>query len=382
MIYKKSIIPYCEAHHAEVFTDSDISEYVEEQTIKIKEGGISHDYVVQQRRAAALLADCMQSRTLAWGKKTYGKARLCECFEKILVDYHLHLSQSLSPCTVQNRVNYVRQFLVFLEKKHGVLDFRMLTSESVRDFITTAAPNHKASMPNLTCAIKNFLSFLNDSRLAAIDAGRYLVNPAPGHKKLHPCFTDDEAEAIINSVDRSTPLGKRDYAIMKTALWTGLRGSDIIGLKRSDIDWRRKVINVAQDKTEVCIRIELSSGVGNAIADYIMNGRPDADSPYIFVRHIRPYDRLGVSGEKNIIKRYLEKAGVLHKAGDGKTFHAFRRTMGTRLVRAGVPILSVGEMLGHANPNSAKQYVALDIDRLRVCCLDISMFKTQKGGLV
>lgn len=130
------------------------------------------------------------------------------------------------------------------------------------------------------------------------------------------------------------------------------------------------------------IQIELSPGVGNAIADYILHGRPETDIPYLFVRHIRPYIMLGRSGGAVILRRYFNKAGVSHEAWDGKAFHAFRRTFGTRLIRAGVPIRSVGEMLEQMNQNSAKRYIALDIHGLRVCCLDIYTFKTRKEGLV
>ena len=153
-------------------------------------------------------------------------------------------------------------------------------------------------------------------------------------------------------------------------------------MKRTDIDWNRRVINVFQDKTEVYIQTELPVSVGNAIADYIMNGRPDTDSPHVFVRHRMPYGKLGVTTGNNVIRRYLEKAGVFHKAWDGKTFHAFRRTLGTRLVRAGIPIRSVAEMLGQLNVNSAKRYISLDNQGLRVCWLDISAFRTGKEGLV
>jgi len=169
---------------------------------------------------------------------------------------------------------------------------------------------------------------------------------------------------------------------MMLALWTGFRGIDILDLKRMDIDWNRKAINVIQDKTVVGIQTELLPGVGNAIADYILNGRPETDSQYIFVRHKRPFNRLSDFAGKDIMSRLLCEADISHEAWDGKSFHAFRRTFGTRLVRAGVPIRFVGEMLGQVNPNSAKRYVALDIEGLRVCCLDLSMFKTEKAGLL
>ena len=121
-----------------------------------------------------------------------------------------------------------------------------------------------------------------DTGLASINAEWNLINPAPRHRKLLPCFSDKETDAILDSVHRTTTIGKRDYAIIMLALWTGLRGVDILDLKRSDIDWNRKVINVVQGKTVVGIQTKLSPGVGNAIADYILNGRPETNSPYIF----------------------------------------------------------------------------------------------------
>ena len=238
-------------------------------------------------------------------------------------------------------------------------------------------------MSILTCVIRRFLTYLNETGLSDVNADRYLVNPAPRRKKLLPCFTDDEVDAILNSIDRSSSIGKRDYAIMITALWTGLRSADVLGLKRLDIDWKRKAIIVLQDKTDMYIQMELTPKIGNAISEYILHGRPKTDSPYLFVRHRSPYvGMVNRSGGTTILRRYFNKAGISREAWDGKSFHAFRRTFGTRLVRAGIPIRSVGEMLGQLNPDSAKRYVALDNQGLRICCLDISAFKTKKEGLV
>lgn len=337
--------------------------------------------MIHRRKAAALLADCMHGRDLVWKHKSFKQIKLCDYFEEILANYGTHISKSLALRTIRRHTCIIRQFLVFIEQK-GMQNFNKLTSENVKDFIAKETPNHKASISMLTGATRKFLSYLVETGLASINAEWTLINPAPRHRKLLPCFSDKEAEAIFDSVDRTTPIGKRDYAILMIALWTGLRGVDILGLKRSDIDWKRKVINVVQGKTVVGIQMKLSPGVGNAIADYILNGRPETDSPYIFVRHRRPHDRLSDYTGTDIMVRSLCEAGIPHEAWDGKSFHALRRTFGTRLVRAGVPIRSVGEMLGHANLNSAKQYVALDIEGLRVCCLDISMFKTKKVGLL
>ena len=379
---RSSIVPYCEANCIENFSDDEMQAYAKEQMSKAENGEFSKSTMIHRRKAAALLADCMQGRKLVWEQKSFKQRRkLCDYFEVILADYSTHISKSLSLRTIQGHICIIRQFLVFIEQ-NSMQNFNKLTSENVKDFIVNAAPNHKASISMLTGATRKFLSYLADTGLTSINAQWHLINPAPRHRKLLPCFSDKETEAILDSVDRTTPIGKRDYAILMIALWTGLRGVDILDIKRSDIDWNRKVINVVQSKTVVGIQTELSPGVGNAIADYILNGRPETDSQYIFVRHRRPHDRLSGFTCNDIMVRSLCKAGISHEAWDGKSFHALRRTFGTRLVRAGVPILSVGEMLGHANPNSAKRYVALDIYGLLVCCLGISLFRTKKVGLL
>jgi len=376
-----NIVPYCEVNCIRIFSDDEMHAYAEEQMSKAKNGEFSKSTAIHRRKAAALLTDCMQGRELVWEHKNFKQQKLCEYFEEILADYSTHLSQSLAPRTIRTHIGIIRQFLVFIEQ-NGMQNFNKLRSNNVKDFIANAAPNNKANMSKFTGATRKFLSHLADTGLASINAEWNLINPAPRYRKLLPCFSDKEADAILDSVDRTTPIGKRDYAIIMLALWTGLRGVDVLDLKRSDIDWNRKVIDVVQGKTVVGIQTELSSGVGNAIADYILNGRPETDSPYIFVRHRRPYDRLSDTAGRDIMVRSLCKAGISHEAWDGKSFHALRRTFGTRLVRAGVPIRSVGEMLGHANPNSAKRYVALDTEGLRICCLDISMFRTKKVGLL
>jgi site-specific recombinase XerD len=378
--FRLSILPYCEVNGLNVFTDDDKRAYVEDLISKEENGDLSRDYVWRRRKISALLADCMHGRELVWSYYRHNENPLSEDFKKILDKFSASLSQTLAPTTVRTHISITRKLLMHIEQR-GVLSISKLKPENIKDFITFAAPNHKSSMPKLTITIRKFLSHLADTGIVTINAERFLVNPAPRHRKLLPCFTDHETEAIFDAVDTSTHLGKRDYAIMMIALWTGLRSADIVNLKRQDIDWHQNVINVVQEKTSVCIRADLPPWVGNAIADYILNGRPETDCPHIFVRHRRPYGRLSPIVGKDVMDRHLVRAGIPHEAWDGKSFHAFRRTLGTRLVRMGMPLRSVGEMLGQLNADSSKRYIALDNEGLRVCCLSISELSTRKDGL-
>jgi integrase len=344
-------------------------------------GEIGLIYALILRKAAAMLADCVEGKHLVWERRDYRTKRLCDVFETALHEFELQLAPSLSPGSVRLIVQVTRQFLDFLENA-GMHDFTKLTADDVRRFIINTAPRHKSNIINLTWPIKRFVDFINDAGLAYIDGGREIAKFPSKRKKVLPCFAEDETVALLSAVDTTTALGKRDYAIMKIALGTGLRGEDIFGLLLTDIDWRKNEISVVQSKTGTHISLPLMPDVGNAIADYILNARPQTDSLYVFLRYRRPYNWLGDgAGGAAMMKRYMENAGIRHEAGDGKTFHAFRRTVGTRLIRAEVPLPDTAQILGHKNIESTKQYIALNDDMLRVCCMDISDYSTKKEGL-
>jgi integrase len=180
----------------------------------------------------------------------------------------------------------------------------------------------------------------------------------------------DDLKLILCSIDRSTSLGKRDYAILLLAASSGLRAGDIASIKLSDIDWRKKEIHVVQGKTQVTLSLPLQKYVGAALADYILNGRPESKSPHIFLRNLAPFQRLkdGVS-IACVLRRRMKNAGVSHKLGDGKTMHGIRRMLGTHMTIEGIPVATIAQVLGHQNTDAARSYISLDIEGLRECAL-------------
>jgi len=378
----RTINRYCQCNDINSFSDSDEEDFRKSQMNRHEKGEISRVYALILRKAAAMLSDCMGGKELVWERRNYNPKSFCAKYEYVLFKFEDCIAQSLSPGSVKNIMITTRQFLEHLENV-GVWDFSKLTLDEVRRFIIEASPRHQGNMVNLTWPIKKFISFLKNAGYTSIDAERLIVYSSPKRLKVLPCFTEDESDALLSAIDTSTPLGKRDFAIMKLALGTGLRGEDIFGLRLTDIDWRKYEISVVQSKTGTHIALPLLPDVGNAVADYILNARPKADSPYVFLRHRKPHNWLG-DGPTGalIIERYQNDAGLSFVAGDGKTFHAFRRTVGARLIRAEVPLPSVAQQLGHKRIESTKRYIPLNDDMLRVCCMDISDYATKKEGLV
>lgn len=155
-----------------------------------------------------------------------------------------------------------------------------------------------------------------------------------------PHFSYEEADAILHTVDRSAPMGKRDYAILSVAIYTGLRLGDILNLRLSDIAWMQQEIEVVQEKTGAKIRLPLRIEAGDALADYILNGRPLSADDHIFVRHNAPHGKLTGRGVgERILSRCFSADESLKERCAGKTFHAFRRSFGSWLLS---PNASIG----------------------------------------
>ena len=373
---------YCKKSGVAWFSRSEAQAFTDIQMTKYENGLIGQRHFRYLRKAADLLADCMQGKPLIWGNRGSAKKPACECFSNTLAEYETYLSDFLAPRTIKGVISMIRQFLFSLESR-GLSSFDLLATDHVKSFMQGMAEKWPNQMSDLAWAMRKFMSFLSENTLSTLNADRYLLRAAPKRKKVLPCFTAQEADAILAAVDITTALGKRDFAILKLAIETGLRGADILSLKLVDIDWRKCEISVIQSKTDEPIKLPLLAGVGNAVADYILHARPESDSPHVFLRTVNPYIRLGITGNgKNIISRYLEKAGIQHEAWDGKTFHAFRRTAGTRYVEAEVPLISVAELLGHKHIDSAKRYISQNDEKMRACCLDITEFASEKEGLV
>ena len=122
--------------------------------------------------------------------------------------------------------------------------------------------------------------------------GRIGVDPTPvfaiqtpRRKKLLPALESDEVARVLDAIDRSTPVGKRDYAFVLTGAATGLRVADIAGLRLKDVDWRNGTIGIVQRKTGMPMTVPLLEGVGEAISDYILHGRGDSTCERIFLSH-------------------------------------------------------------------------------------------------
>lgn len=377
----QAVLEYCAENGLEHFSDEDALHFFIFQNEKVKNGEICNTYALIMRKAAFALADYLSTGEFHWERRSYQQSRLPDHFQQILGNFESSMAHLLSEGSVRLIMQMSRKFLLFLMEQE-CMEISDIKIFHVSEFIRLESPKHVSHKINLAWPVKKFLHYLYDEGLISINADIFLENPVPARKKVLPCLEDSEIEALFSQVDKNTVRGKRDYAIMKLALDTGMRWSDIASLKLSEIDWKKKEISVSQKKTGNFLALPMTVGAGNAIADYILNARPKTDNPYVFLRLRRPYDRLNSrTPAANIMKLY-QSDGFVHHAGDGKGFHSFRRTMGTQLIKADIPLTTISQILGHTNLDSTKRYLSLHDEKLLACCMDLSCFPCRKEGLL
>lgn len=189
----------------------------------------------------------------------------------------------------------------------------------------------------------------------------------------------DEVAAVRDALeDGGTRLTLRDRAIGALLLLTGIRPCDIVGLTMADISWERDEIRVVQEKTGSPLVLPMSAAVGNALFDYLADGRPSSDDPHVFLGLARPHDPISACAVWHVASRMYDAAGVRTEGGRRGT-HLFRHNVATAMVGAGTPRPVASAVLGHDDPSSLDHYLSADVAHLRECALGVGRFPVREG---
>ena len=300
---------------------------------------------------------------------------LC-CFGELLDSFKKYQSDrfQISKSTMSNYNRYLGRFLLYLEKS-DIGDVSQLTPGIILEYCTNHFTYSLSTLYNSFCALRVFLRYLKMKGLLETDFSK--IVPSVSYKrasKVPSIFSKDEAEKIFQAVDRSNPMGKRDYAIMMIAYKLGLRSIDIRNLKFSEIHWEKNTIELTMQKTGKHIVLPLLEDVGNVLIDYIKFGRPASDCNVIFLRHVSPIKPLSAPGITTIVKRYANKAGINCGLGYGKGPHAMRSSLASALLAENVPLPIISGILGHRSKRTTENYLKIDINQLRNCSLEVPEF--------
>jgi len=170
-----------------------------------------------------------------------------------------------------------------------------------------------------------------------------------------------DAARIVASCDRSTRVGRRDFAVLMLLARMGLRGCEVTRMHLDDIDWHAGEV-IVRGKREHDERLPLPVDVGEAIADYLQHVRPRSADRHVFLAAVAPFGPLsgGEGSIGRIVRNASDRAG-LPRVG----VHRLRHTVATEALKAGAPLEEIASLLRHREHATTVGYVKVDWERLR-----------------
>lgn len=278
-------------------------------------------------------------------------------------EQYLRKDRCLAEATILNYVPFIRCFLQDCFNNKAVT-LSQLSRRDVVQFVRRQALRlHRKQAKNMTTALRSFLSYSVYCGDVVLDlAAAVPIVPNWSMPSIPRGISTEQIQQLLLSIDRSTAIGRRDFAILLLLARLGLRASEVAFLELNDINWEAGTVRV-QSKGGMHNEFPLSLEVGKSIATYLRDGRPLSTSRRVFLRAKAPIDGFrGVSSVSCIVRHALIRADI-----NAPTYgaHQFRHGLATEMLRQGASLGEIGDVLGHSHPQTTKIYIKVDIEALR-----------------
>lgn len=280
---------------------------------------------------------------------------------------YLRDEQGLRDATIKLYRYNLQNLATYLEKI-GIDNLSDLSPVILSAFIANRSQLVGKRALGILCAVlRAFLLYLHRQRLTATDLSHTIEYPRTYRLSGIPrSITWDEVRRMLEMVDRRSPSGKRDYAILLLLVTYGLRAREVASLTLDDIDWKRERLRIPERKAGHSTAYPLSQVVGEAILDYLQQGRPKTTDRHVFFRVPAPQTPMTWASVSIRASGYLCKAGIqVPRPGS----HTLRHTCVQRLVDVGLDLKTIGDYVGHSSPSSTEVYTKIAVETLREVAL-------------
>lgn len=294
--------------------------------------------------------------------RTTPAEQCAKAFERYLRD-----ERGLATATVVNYVPFIRSFLKD-RFGNGQVRLSRLSCNDVVKFVQLQAPRlHVTRAKLLTTALRSFLQYARYRGDITLDLAAAVPAVAMWSMTSIPrAISADQVRQLLASIDRSTAIGRRDYAILLLLARMGLRAGEVVSLDLDDIDWEAGCLSV-RGKSGRQTQLPLLTEVGEAIVAYLHDGRPRCTSRRLFLTDDAPIRGfMGPSAIDCIVRRAINRAGINTPT---KGAHQFRHGLATEMLRHGASLAEIGEVLAHRSPETTRIYAKVDLEALRPLAL-------------
>jgi integrase/recombinase XerD len=181
-------------------------------------------------------------------------------------------------------------------------------------------------------------------------------------------ISEEDTEKVLLSIDRTTPVGRRDFAIIQLLYTYGVRGGQVRALQLQDVEWRQSRIRFRSHKRGKEVVVPMTDQVGEALLEYLRHGRPDAPYQEVFLTAHAPVRPMKSPAAMSLLVGHrMVQVGV---SCPKKGSHAFRHGFATRMLQRGQSLKTIADLLGHRNINTTFMYTKVDLPTLRQLPLD------------
>ena len=307
--------------------------------------------------------------------------------EQRVAAYRTHLQQvrGFAPSTVTYHGRTAGEFLAHIGYETDPMRLAALDRRDLDSFLCAVGPRQsRASLQHVVAHLRAFLRFLASAGEMPTGLDTQIDTPRVYRgEKLPRALPWDTVRAFLRTIDRTSPLGRRDYAIFLLMATYGLRTCEVVTLTFDDVEWRAGRLRIPQRKTRGALRLPLTDEVGTALLDYLRHGRaalnvrrqripfqgpPPLTYRELFLRCRTPMGVLKPTAVTEAFQAWTKRSGL---AIPFQGAHCLRHSYAVHLLRSGLSLKSIGDLLGHRTLESTCVYLRLAVDDLRDVALPL-----------
>ena len=277
-----------------------------------------------------------------------------------LFQNYLKIERGLSKNSILNYTNDIKSLINFINEKKLKITPKECNNDIIKEFLYNTSPNVKSSSQSRRISgLKSFFNFLMFEKKIKISPIENIESPKIG-RTLPETLSIKEIEMLIESIDLTHPQGARNKAIIETLYGSGLRVSELINLKISDLyfDEDLILINGKGNKQRL---VPMGNMSKKQIKIYISDHRKTKDIKYrdtLFLnRNGRDISRVMIF---NIVNELARKNNIKKKISP----HTFRHSFATHILENGADLRTIQQMMGHENITTTEIYMHLDSKHL------------------
>ena len=285
--------------------------------------------------------------------------------DRLLDDYGRFLTQErgLSQATLDNYLPVAQRLLTHAFGDKPIQLDRLAVGDVNRFILRQKSAFSPKRVQLTTSALRSFFGFLYLRGQLATPLATSVPTVATWRLSELPQFLESEqVQEILQSCDRNSPCGRRDYAALLLLARLGLRAGEVVHLSLEDINWSEGEVLI-RGKSAREDRLPLPPEVGRALAAYLQKDRPACSCRRLFIRIKAPH--VGFSSSVavcDIVRRALLRA---HLEPGHKGAHLLRHSLATQMLRGGASLTQIGQILRHQLPQTTEIYAKVDLAALR-----------------